>query len=71
MGHIGGRVDIYVKEGVEFGRIGIEGGPYSNIDSLWVKPNPRSSVIVGVSNHPQDQKHEGELAMRKQIRGIK
>ena len=47
----------------------MDGGSNSIIESMWVKLSGlRSNVIVMVCYRPPDQKLEGDLEMRRQIR---
>nr|GFB50161.1 hypothetical protein [Tanacetum cinerariifolium] len=70
-GRVGGGVAIYVKEGLESTRVELEGESDSSVESLWIRLlGSKSNVIVGACYRPPDQKPEGDLEMRKQIREV-
>lgn len=59
---------INIKEGI---RAEIEGRIDTTIKSLWIKlPDPRSDKTAGKCYHPQEQKLERDLEMRKKIREV-
>lgn len=59
---------INIKEGI---RAEIEGRIDTTIKSLWIKlPDPRSDKTADKCYHPQEQKLERDLEMRKKIREV-